>query len=211
MLEPMKKRMDKSGPRVAEALRKRRFEAEYYSDAESAVKAVLEMIAPEDVVSWGGTMTVDTLGIKDKLRERGQKLIDRDKVSGAEKMRLMREAMTCDTFLMSSNAITEEGELFNIDGVGNRVAALCFGPKQVIVISGMNKVVKDKAAAYSLVRNRTAPANAQRFGINTPCGTTGQCADCKSADCICADMVCTRFCKPAGRIKVILIGEELGL
>lgn len=122
----------------------------------------------------------------------------------------MRKALLCDTFLMSSNAITEDGELYNIDGHANRVAALCFGPKYVVIVAGMNKIVKDMDAAYSKVRNYTAPVNAQRFNLDTPCCKTGSCFNCNSIQSICAQMVETRFCRPQGRIKVILVGEELG-
>ena len=100
----------------------------------------------------------------------------------------------------------------NIDGTGNRVAALCFGPEQVIVVAGMNKVAGDLDGAVRRAREQAAPANAQRFaGIATPCAATGQCADCKSPDTICCQFVTTRICRPAGRIKVVLIGDDLGL
>ena len=112
---------------------------------------------------------------------------------------------------MSSNAISKDGQLVNIDGMGNRVAAMCFGPRQVVVIAGMNKVLGTLDDAVARARNVAAPANAQRFGLSTPCGVTGQCGDCTSPDCICSKMVITRFCMPAGRIKVILVGEDLGL
>ena len=113
---------------------------------------------------------------------------------------------------MSSNAITETGELYNIDGKGNRVAALIYGPKNVLIIAGMNKVVKDMEAAYSRVRNYAAPVNNQRFpNSKAPCSITGECANCLSPDSICCQFVETRMCKPAGRIKVILVGEDLGI
>ena len=212
MLEQKKMHYDKSGPRVAEALRRNHFEAYYFSSREEAVEKIMELIPVEDTVSWGGAVTVDQLGIKDLLRQRGQKLLDREVVPAEERMELMRRSLTADTFLMSSNAISEGGELFNIDGNGNRVAALCFGPKSVIVVAGMNKVVGDLDAAVSRVRHFAAPANAQRFaGLKTPCAVTGQCGNCRSEDCICVSMVTTRVSRPAGKIKVILIGEDLGL
>ena len=127
-------------------------------------------------------------------------------------MDIMRRGLLADTFLMSSNAITEGGELYNIDGNGNRVAALCFGPKSVIVVAGMNKVVVDMDAAVSRVRHFAAPANVQRFtGNKTPCFVNGQCADCHSEACVCAYLVATRVSRPAGKIKVVLIGEDLGI
>ena len=212
MLAPMKKMYDKSGPTLVKAMKKRQFDAYYCSTAAEAVEKVLELIPAGDVVSWGGVATADELGIKDRLRQRNQPVIDRDTAKTPdERMAMLRQALGCDTFLMSSNAISEDGQLVNIDGTGNRMAALCFGPRQVIVVAGMNKVAGDLQSAVSRARHIAAPANAQRFEGNTPCRVTGQCGDCTSPDCICAQMVITRFCNPAGRIKVVLVGEELGL
>ena len=211
MLAPMKKMYDKSGPTLVKALEKRHFEAYYCSTAEEAVEKVLSLIPAGDVVSWGGVATVDQLGIKDRLRQRNQPVIDRDTAKTQdERVSMLHQALGCDTFLMSSNAISEDGQLVNIDGTGNRVAALCYGPRQVIVVAGMNKVAGDLDSAMARARHIAAPANAQRFDGKSPCRITGQCADCTSPDCICAQMVITRFCNPAGRIKVVLVGEELG-
>ena len=123
----------------------------------------------------------------------------------------MHQALNCGTFLMSSNAISKDGQLVNIDGMGNRVAAMCYGPRQVVVIAGMNKVLGTLDDAIARARNIAAPANAQRFGIKTPCGLTGQCGDCTSPDCICSYVVVTRYSMVHERIKVILVGEDLGL
>ena len=211
MLIVKKMSYDKSGPLVAEKLRSRQFEAWYVSTTDEAVTKVLELIPEDALVSWGGSMTVDALGIKEKLRLRGQPVLDRDAVPPEERQDMMRRALTCDVFLMSSNAVTEDGQLFNIDGTGNRVAALCFGPKNVIVVAGMNKVVKDLSDAYSRVRHYASPVNAQRFDLQIPCAVTGQCSDCRSPQSICNAMVATRGSRPAGRIKVILVGEDLGI
>ena len=212
MLEPKKKMYDKSGPRVAAALHKRNMEGYYCSTADEAVEKVLELIPAGDVVSWGGVATVDELGIKERLRHRGQPVIDRDTArTPEERMAMLHQALTCDTFLMSSNAISEDGQLVNIDGMGNRVAALCFGPKQVIVVAGMNKVAAALDGAIARARHIAAPANAPRFNGKTPCAVTGQCGNCTSPDCCCAQIVTTRFSKIPGRIKVVLVGEELGL
>lgn len=212
MLEPVKKLFDIKGPKVADALNKRHFEAYYLSDKEDAVRKILELIPKNHSVAWGGTMTMDQLGLKDKLINAGYSLIDRDSAkSPEEREELMHKALYCGSFIMSSNAITEDGQLFNIDGKGNRLAALLYGPENVIIIAGMNKVVQDMDAAYKRVRGYAAPANAQRFDIDTPCKKIGECADCLSGSTICAQFVQTRICKPAGRIKVVLIGEELGI
>ena len=207
-----KKMYDLAGPKTVEALNKRRFEAYYCSTAAEAVEKVLELTPKTDVVSWGGAMTVDELGIKQRMAQEGYPLLDRDTAqSPEEKQAIMRQALTCGTFLMSSNAISKDGQLVNIDGNGNRVAAMCFGPRQVVVVAGMNKVLGTLDDAVARARNVAAPANAQRFGIKTPCGLTGQCGDCTSPDCICSKLVITRFCMPERRIKVVLVGEDLGL
>ncbi len=202
----------KSAATTCEALKQRGFDAYCVPDREAALKMALKLIPKNHSVGWGGTMTVDELGLKKALGERGNVLIDRDEAKNPdERFQKMRQALCADTFLMSSNAITQDGQLLNIDGYGNRVAALCFGPEQVIIIAGMNKVVKDLDAAYSRARGFAAPANAQRFDIDTPCRKTGKCADCIAKNTICTHFVHTRVCRPAGRIKVILVGENLGL
>ena len=211
MLTQRKMQYDKAGPKVAEALNKRYFEAYYCSGRAEALEKILELIPQGHVVSWGGATTVDELGVKDALRQRGQAVIDRDTAKAAqERQAMLKKALTCDTLLMGSNAVSADGQLVNIDGTGNRVAALCFGPSQVIVVAGMNKVAGDLDGAMRRAREVAAPINAQRFQLKTPCSVNGLCADCKGPDSICAQIVTTRLCKPAGRIKVILVGEDLG-
>lgn len=211
MLTQRKMQYDKAGAKVAEALNKRYFEAYYCSDRAEALEKILELIPQDHVVSWGGAATVDELGVKEALRQRGQAVIDRDTAKDAqERQQMLKQALTCDTFLMGSNAISADGQLVNLDGNANRVAALCFGPESVLVIAGMNKVMGDLDSAIARARQVAAPANAQRFDIKTPCAVTGSCGDCTSPDCICCQMVITRVCRPAGRIKVILVGQDLG-
>ena len=211
MLTQRKMQYDKAGAKVAEALNKRYFEAYYCSDRAAALEKILELIPQGHVVSWGGATTVDELGVKDALRQRGQAVIDRDTAKDAqERQQMLKQALTCNTFLMGSNAISADGQLVNIDGTGNRVAALCFGPDQVIVVAGMNKVAGDLDGAMRRARQVAAPMNAQRFPLKTPCVANGLCGDCKGPDSICAQIVITRMCKPAGRIKVVLVGEDLG-
>lgn len=211
MLTQRKMQYDKAGPKVAEALNKRHFEAYYCSDRAEALEKILELIPQDHVVSWGGAATVDELGVKEALRQRGQAVIDRETAKDAqERQQMLKQALTCDTFLMGSNAISADGQLVNIDGTGNRVAALCFGPTQVVVVAGMNKVAGDLDGAMRRAREVAAPMNAQRFPLKTPCVANGLCGDCKGPDSICAQIVTTRLCKPAGRIKVVLVGEDLG-
>lgn len=212
MTQPQQERYTKLGESVVNALKSRHFEACYCPDVAAAQQKLLEWIPQDDTVAWGGSQTLDEIGAQEMLRTRGQKLIDRDTVkTPAERNALMHAALSADTFLMSSNAITEDGQLVNMDGNGNRVAALIYGPRSVIVVAGLNKVAKNLDAAIARVRGTAAPTNAQRFPVNTPCKITGECADCKSEDCICANMVITRLSKPAGKVKVILVGEPLGM
>ncbi len=206
-----KKMYDLSGPKTAEALNKRHFDAYYCSTAEEAVEKALELIPMDRYRVLGRRHDHGRAGAEAAAGAGGlyphRPGYSQDSGGAA----IMRKALTCDTFLMSSNAISKDGQLVNIDGMGNRVAAMCYGPRQVVVIAGMNKVLGTLDDAVARARNIAAPANAQRFGIKTPCGLTGQCGDCTSPDCICSKMVMTRFCMPAGRIKVILVGEDLGL
>lgn len=213
MNEIKKKRYEKLGPKVVSALEKRNFESYYFDTAEEAREKILEMIAPDASVGYGGSITVNALQLKEALRQRGNTLFDRDLAADqAEKKKIEHQALCGDWFLMSTNAISEDGQLINIDGIGNRVAALIYGPSNVLVIAGMNKVVKTVDDAWSRARNTAAPENMARFaGLETPCAVTGSCGNCLSADCICNQLVYTRRCNPPKRIKVILIGEDLGL
>ncbi|MDR3355535.1 MAG: lactate utilization protein [Synergistaceae bacterium] len=209
-----KLRNSKLGPRVVDALKKRYFDAWYFDDQLEAVDTVFSLISKEHLVSWGSSMTVTELGIQERLEKEGYNLIDKDKApfGSEERMELMRKALLCDTFLCGSNAISEDGQLVNIDNYGNRTAAMIFGPKQVIVVAGINKVVKTVEDAMVRARTIAAPLNIQRFpSIATPCNKIGSCTNCLTQDTVCNYFVTIRLCKPAGRIKVILIGKNLGL
>ena len=204
-------RNEKLGAGLIKALSLRHFDAYYCASSSEAAEKILSLIPQTDVVSWGGSVTMEALGVIDRVKKGGWRVIDRSTAqSQEEKIEIMRRALLCDTYLTGANAISEDGEIVNVDGNGNRVAAMTFGPKSVIVACGMNKVVKTAEDAISRARNTAAPVNAQRFDIRTPCKTTGSCADCKSTDSICSYIVRTRLCKPAGRIKVVLVGETLG-
>jgi len=205
-------RYSKLGPKVVKALKARSFDAYYFDDTAEAVEKVVSLIPKDHLVSWGGSMTLTDLGIQERLEKEGYKLLDRDKApSPQERGEIMRRALTCDTFLAGTNAISEDGQLVNIDGNGNRVAAMIYGPKQVIVVVGMNKVAKTYEDALVRARTIAAPLNAMRFpNLKTPCSENGTCANCQSADTICSFIVTTRFSR-AGRIKVILVGKDLGL
>lgn len=210
-MDYIKVRNDLLGKTLVENFNKNFFESYYCSTKEEAKNKALSLIEENSTVAWGGSMSIQECGLLDAVKNGNYKVIDRDLAQSMdERFDLMRKALTCDTFLMSSNAVSKEGELVNIDGMGNRVSALCFGPKQVIVIVGLNKVAPDRDSAIKRARNVAGPINSQRFNFDTPCTKTGACYDCKHPDCICAQMVITRICKPKGRIKVIFCGESLG-
>jgi L-lactate utilization protein LutB len=213
MSTPQELRNRKLGVKVVKALQNRHFEAWYADSPGEAADKVLSLIPKNGTVSWGGSLTISALGIQERLVKEGYQVLDRDQAkSPEERQEIMRRALLCDTFLSGSNAISEDGQLVNIDGNGNRVAAMIYGPRQVIVVAGMNKVAKTLEDAVSRARTIAAPLNQQRFpGQKTPCNETGSCANCLSPDSICTFIVHTRLCKPAGRIKVILVGADLGL
>lgn len=184
----------------------------YYCDtASEALTMAKRFLTPECTISWGGSETLKQIGLLDALRSSDYILFDRDTAHTQQEKDLMySKTVMSDYYFLSSNAITLEGELVNIDGNGNRVACLITGPKNVIVIAGMNKVVPDVKSAIARVRNIAAPPNALRLGLRTPCSNLGKCVNCLSEDCICCQLVVTRKSRIPNRIKVILVGEELG-
>lgn len=196
---------------IIKKLSLRKMEGYYADDMEEAVQKVLELIGPASkTVSYGGSMTIDNSDLKDRIVKAGHDLIIREDYKTDEETKKLKAMMiNSDTFLMSTNAITLDGELINIDGRGNRVSYMIYGPDQVIVIAGMNKVVKDVAAGLDRTRNMASPANTVRLNCDTPCSKTGRCADCLEHT-ICCQMVITRASMVPGRIKVILVGEEVG-
>ncbi|MCL2214723.1 MAG: lactate utilization protein [Treponema sp.] len=206
-------RYSKLGPKTVQALNSRSFDAYYFDDPQEAADKIFSLIPKEHTVSWGGSKTLTDLGIQERLEREGYSLLNRDKAaSPEERTDIMRRALLCGTFLSGTNAISEDGRLVNIDGYGNRVAAMIFGPKQVIIAAGMNKVTKTYEDALVRARTIAAPLNIERFpNLKTPCNENGTCADCLCSDTICSYFVTMRFCKPAGRIKVILIGKDYGL
>lgn len=193
-------------------LQSRHFEAFYCDCAADALEKALELIPENALVSWGGAMSAQQIGLIDAIRSGAYRTIDRDKCeTPEEREQAMKDALFCDTFLMGANAMSIDGQMVSIDGTGNRIGALVYGPKSVIVIVGMNKVSDTLEEAIRRARTVAAPRNKQRFGGGTPCAVTGICGDCKSETCICNHIVITRHCRPVGRIKFIVVGEDLGL
>lgn len=178
---------------------------------EEALATAKRFLTPDCSISWGGSESLKEIGLFDALNDSDYVLYDRSKANTEEERReLYGKIVTSDFFFMSSNAITLNGELVNIDGYGNRVACLITGPKHVVIVAGMNKIVSDVEAGISRVHNIAAPPNGIRLGLNTPCSELGHCANCFTKDCMCCQIVVTRKSKIPGRIKVILVGEELG-
>ena len=211
MTEMQKKYYDKRGTLLVKNLKSRHFDAWYCSTKEEALEKALSLIPAGSSVGWGGTVTCQQIGLLDAVRAGEYRTIDRDACATMEEREtVMRQALLADTFLTSANGISMDGQMVNIDGNGNRVAAIVYGPKQVIVVAGMNKVEDTLDAAINRARTVAAPMNQQRFGLPNPCGATGTCGDCKSETCICNQILITRHCRDA-RIKFILVGEELGL
>ena len=200
------------GNTMIKNFQKRNIDAFYCETSADAVSLAMELMADGGTVGMGGTETVRETGLLDAVKSAGHlTFIDRSIAKTPEEKRAVYlETMGCKYYLMSSNAITVAGELINIDGNGNRVACLAFGPEQVIILAGMNKVTETVESGIERIGIYAAPANASRLGTNTPCAVTGHCGDCHSADCMCAHTVITRHSRQIGRIKVILIGEELG-
>lgn len=203
---------EKLAETVIRNLEKRQMAAFYCPSTAEARDMALSFVKEGNSVSFGGSMTLEETGILEALRNRGDiRLIDRANARNAQEMKqVYRDALSADCYFMSTNALTEGGELVNIDGNGNRLAALIYGPDQVIIVTGLNKVVPTVEDAVRRVRHTATPLNCIRLNRNTPCASTGTCADCLAPDCICNQVVITRRSGNPDRIKVILVGEALG-
>ncbi len=207
----VKKRNRMAAEKVIAALRRRHMDGEYAETKEEALSLALAHLPEGASVGWGGSMSIEEIGLKEAVLCGPYRAINRDAARNAEeKKALERACFSADYYLMSTNAITEDGILVNLDGRGPRVAALCYGPDHVLVIAGMNKLCADIEAAVSRVRHTAAPVNALRFPGDTPCRRDGICRDCLMDGCICSDLVIMRNSMIPGRIRVILVGEDLG-
>ena len=196
---------------IIKNLEKRNMEGYFFETGAECVKAITDLIEEGSQISWGGSESIKECGLFDALKKGNYTLIDRMTAKSPEESReLYVKAVLSDYYLMSTNAITMDGELINIDGNGNRVACLIHGPRNVIIVAGMNKLVSNVAAGYARVRDIASPANTKRLNRNTPCFHTGRCGDCLTPDCICNQVVITRRSGHPGRIKVFLVAEDLG-
>lgn len=210
-MNPIQSHYEKLASTVIKNLEKRQMEGYYFATAKEAVDKAMTFLNENATVGFGGSMTLVESGMLEALRACPSiQLLDRDAVPAEEKNNIFRQSLLSDTYFMSTNAMTTEGELINIDGNGNRVAALIYGPTEVILLVGMNKIVPSVEEAVNRVRNVATPPNCIRLNKQTPCSVTGVCGDCLSPDCICNQIVITRRSGAKGRIKVLLIGESLG-
>ena len=209
--------------KTMENLRKNNMEAYYVENRAGVADKVLELLHKGDLVGNGGSQTLKETGVMALLQSGDYDYLDRDRpgMTPEEKDDLFRRTFFCDAYLTSSNAITENGELYNVDGHSNRIAAMIFGPKSVIVVAGYNKIVRNLSEAAERVKRLAAPANCQRLHCETYCLHTGQCrsleepgsdfsAGCRSAGRVCCNFAIQAQQRQKGRIKVILVGEELG-
>ncbi|QUH20358.1 lactate utilization protein [Alkaliphilus sp. B6464] len=204
--------IEKQIDRTIDNLRKRNMKGFFVKNEIELIALLKELISENSVVGVGDSMTLFEAGVIDLLRSGNYIFLDKykDGITSEEKKQIYIKNFSADTFLCSTNALTENGELYNIDGNGSRVAPMIYGPKQVILVTGINKIVKDIEEAEKRVRNYSAPIDAKRLGKNTPCTTLGYCVDCKSPNRICNDFTIIRGQFIKDRIKVIIVGKELG-
>ena len=201
---------------LKETLTENNFEVFVAENTDEAKSIVLEKIIPEIApksVSWGGSLTFVATGLYDSLKNNNDlKILDTyDKIlSPEESLERRRQSLLVDLFITGSNAVTESGQLVNLDMIGNRVGALTFGPKNVIILVGRNKIVPDLDEAMFRIKNYAAPVNTMRLDKKTPCAKTSFCEDCKSPDRICNTWTITEKSFPKKRLKIILINKDLG-
>ncbi len=194
--------------RTVKALKENRFGAEVVT-ADALIARIRELVPEGASCSVGGAMTLNETGVQEHLRCGRYKLYDRY-AEGVDPGEIFHQALGCDWYFMSSNAITEDGRLYNIDGRGNRLAALAYGPERVMVIAGFNKIVPDLDAARARMKSAAAPANAIRLNCATPCAATGRCEDCSSPGRICCTEMVTHRCMVEGRVHVLLVEGSYG-
>ena len=193
---------------VIKGLQSRNMTGYYAKSKEEALKIALDLIPEKSSVTMGGCTSSDDIGLTDAVKNGDYNFIDRSKYE--DKRAAMLDGYNADVFISSVNAMSDDGVLINIDGNANRVSAIANGPKKVLFIVGMNKVCPDTDTAMKRARNVAAPSNAQRFGLSTPCASTGKCFDCKSPDTICCQFLITRYSRHKDRIHVILVNDEIG-
>lgn len=200
------------GLKTVEALKRNRFHAEYYKTAQQALEQALSMIPTDATVGIGGSWTLIQLNVVELLEARGNTVFCHHKpgLTPEEILDIRRKQLTCDVFLTSTNAITEDGRLVNMDATGNRVAAMMFGPKKVIVIAGENKIAENFEAAMQRIRKTAAPQNNKRLNRPNPCVNAGECMDCQGPTRLCNITTILHKKPPVSDIHVFVVGESLG-
>jgi len=204
---------EKLAERTVAALKKNNFEAKYVPRAADALEELWKMIPEGASVGIGGSVTLNQIGFPEAVQKRPVKFLNpaTKGLSPEESIKIRREILTADFFVGSSNAVTEDGKLLNIDATGNRVAPMIFGPKKVVLICGVNKILKNLAEAQSKVQEWTSPMNIKRLGYKAPCGQTGVCVDCSAPDRICNAYVVLAKKPRLTDYMIYLVGEFLGL
>lgn len=200
------------GLKTVEALQKNRFNASFYKTAQEALEKLFSMIMPEESVGIAGSWTLQQLDVVEALEKRGNIVFCHHKpgLSPEEVLETRRKQLTCDVFLTGTNAITMDGRLVNTDATGNRVAAMIFGPKKVIILAGVNKIVQNLEDAEERIRMTAAPLNNRRLNRSNPCVQTGKCMDCQGPTRLCNVTTVLHKRPPASDIHVLVIGEALG-
>lgn len=200
------------GQKAVTALQKNGFKAVYFPEQEAAAQYVLSFIDQDMKVGIGGSMTLNELGLPEKATDKGANVLNHNLPGQTpeEKLELRRQQLLSDVFLTSSNGITLEGHLVNIDGVGNRIAAMTFGPKKVIIVAGINKISKDVETALKRIELECSPKNNKRLNQPNPCVSSGVCMDCKGSTRICNIYTVTKRKPSATDVEIVLIGETLG-
>ncbi len=198
--------------RCIENLRKNGFDAHLLEDIDDAKGMILRMCSPYQTFGIGGSDTIRSMNIVSELKRLGKTVYDHwiDGISKEEDLRIRLAQGRCDCFMCSANAITEEGEIVNVDGIGNRVSAICFGPKKVIIVSGINKIVPDLNSAIKRIKEIAAPLRAKSLGLNTPCVKTGKCSNCDSPQRICRITTILHKRPMLTDISVIIVNKEMG-
>lgn len=203
---------EKKIAKVIENLEKNNMNGYYVKSKKDVIQLIEELISEGQVVGCGGSMTLFECGIIEHLRSGRYEFLDRyrEGLSRDDIKKVFRQSFLADAYISSTNALTEDGALYNVDGNGNRVAAMLYGPDKVIVVCGYNKIVKNVDEAIERNKSMSAPANAIRLKKNTPCAKVGYCVECKSDERICCEYTLIRRQVLKGRIHVIIIGEEAG-
>lgn len=197
--------------RAKKALEKNGFKVRCFETKELATAALLNEVEPDKSIGMGGSATLMSMGLYELFKNKGNTLFSHTHATSPEEsMRFRKAQLSADVFICSTNALTLDGQLVNIDGIGNRVAAMCFGPDKVYVICGINKIVEDETAARKRIGNVASPMNAQRLKKAVPCATSGYCHDCSAPERMCRIISIIPRKPMATDIEVLLIGEKLG-